>query len=437
MQQVRTSSSLGLTESHWVSQSRVKHPLLRAAEKDLHELRAALLIQSAVTTWLIHHSRRSEGRSASTAVSRRERAENHVQMSKFNDARNSLRQRLRQPIHLLVDDQDCLLFWLLRSLRSRRLDQLRLVERTIEHLQGRVAAVIILLCTWLWLALGVYVTFGLGSLPSSITDASDAAATVEWCGRRGMDWWALASFVISVPYISLVALTLNTSLARATFARTDTVLNVFNGLRFLLCYTQTLDSSCWSWKAIFVPAQLGMICIWSMGDALVIPVLLRAYIGVFLIAMDGMLLYGVLSMRGHTAVVIYANPGLDNTTLAEYGLESEYGLHLLEHEMSALIMLIIMFGKDVTLCLLQPQLCRSVQLQVQKMRVSTKRSALVTESVAQRFSHGSAQRFTPGALVSLHKLPRAPGEPDAFPCAPASANDASSSRADSGAADRV
>ena len=215
------------------------------------------------------------------------------------------------------------------------------------------------------------------------------------------------------------------------------MLNVFNGLRFQLCYIQTLDSSCWPWKAVFLPAQMGMILIWSMGDALVIPTLLRAYIGVFLIAINGTLLYGVVSMRGHTEVVFYANLGLDNTTLAEYGIESEFGLHLLEHELSALTMLIIMFCKDVALCLLQPQLCRSVQLRVQKMRVSTKRCALVKESVAGRLTHGWAQRLTPGALVSLHKRPRAPGEPDAFPCAPASANDASSSRADSGAAGRV
>ena len=134
--------------------------------------------------------------------------------------------------------------------------------------------------------------------------------------------------------------------------------------------------------------------IWNSLDAIQITRGLRIYTGVVLMVVYSANAYGVISLRGHTQVMV------SHEIASWWKME----ISLLDHELSALTTMVLFVTKDVVLSIRRPRLCKALIRKVEREWISQadKKSGLAL-AVAARFKDAASHKTESRIKRSLRR----------------------------------
>ena len=310
--------------SYWQADARFKHPLLIAKERELEELRAALLMQRAAFGWLVRLRVKqtkvaqgsSQGRKLSitsenwqTEKSLKKKKQTGVRMAvddavvvdagsaavtlaikrqAIQTARRNFEQQVATTT-VVCEPMDCVLASILRKARPNKEAQNdRLVARSLRAVHHPLmwpACVIGMGMYWLENANHTFQWFAVPN-PDFNTTAFNSTesmygSTYEWslngCTPASDAWLVVATAICGVPLV-LWTLTANVPLIKATGLRPETAFLMINVARWGATVNLTLDPSCRLFSVLAIPMTIGVLLLWNSIDAVQISQRLRLWV---------------------------------------------------------------------------------------------------------------------------------------------------------------
>ena len=389
--------------SYWQADARFKHPLLIAKERELEELRAALLMQRAAFGWLVRLRVKqtkvaqgaSQGRKLSitsenwqTEKSLKKKKQTGVRMAvddavvvdagsaavtlaikrqAIQTARRNFEQQVATTT-VVCEPMDCVLASILRKMRPNKEAQNdRLVARSLRAVHHPLmwpACVIGMGMYWLENANHTFLWFAVPN-PDFNTTAFNSTesmygSTYDWSLNGctpASDAWLLVAAAICSPPLVLWFLTANVPLIKATGLRLETLFLMFNVARWGATVNFTLDPSCRLFSVLTIPMTVQVLFLWNSIDAVQISQRLRLWVCFFLVSIYLLWIYGMITMRGHKKVILTAALG------DWWQMETD----LLAHELSAVITLLLFATRDGISCLRKPDICKGLQRKVKRV----------------------------------------------------------------------
>ena len=425
--------------SYWQADARFKHPLLIAKERELEELRAALLMQRAAFGWLVRLRVKqtkvaqgaSQGRKLSitsenwqTEKSLKKKKQTGVRMAvddavvvdagsaavtlaikrqAIQTARRNFEQQVATTT-VVCEPMDCVLASILRKMRPNKEAQNdRLVARSLRAVHHPLmwpACVIGMGMYWLENANHTFQWFAVPN-PDFNTTAFNSTesmygSTYEWslngCTPASDAWLFVAALICCVPLV-LWTLTANVPLIKATGLRPETVFVIANVLRWAVCVNFTLDPSCRFFTVLAPFPTVWVLFLWNSIDAVQISQGLRLFSCFFLWVKYLLFIYGMVTMSGHKKVVFTAVVG------DWWQMETD----LLAHELSAMVTLNLFVTRDLINCIWKPDICKGLQRRVKRDwadRDYKKRG--VVKIASARFGLTAAAAGAAAAAVANH-----------------------------------
>ena len=389
--------------SYWQADARFKHPLIIAKERELEELRATLLMQRAAFGWLV----RLRVQQTKLAVRSEAQQARRTSLSHFSEVWQSEKKRRRSSVGMAVDDSvvvdagaaavtaaikrqafqaarhnfkqqvatttivcepmDCVLASLLRKVRPNKEAQNdRLVARSLRAVHRPLLMwPICVVGTVMYGLNGANHTFQWFAVPNADFNATtfnstEYSSTHDWslngCTPASDAWLLVAAAICSVALV-LWGFTANVPLIKATGLRPETAFLIANVLRWGVLSNFTLDPSCRLFSVLAIPMTIGVLLLWNSIDAVQISQRLRLWVCLFLFVFYSLIIYGMVTMRGHKRVIFTAAVG------DWWQMETD----LLAHELSAMVTLLLFVTRDLINCIWKPDICKGLQRKVKRV----------------------------------------------------------------------